>query len=170
MKQESLIFPFFPLMDRKTKRIFLRMCRSSQCADCPMPELGGGICGWKQMGNNWPPTQEELKAIKVWGEAHRNDEGKMIVKKNEISTQLGRLKATVRNDPDYPGIDIRLDRDGKSILLAWVEVDQYQQQPALKMRLYADCKDDEPTDDRSITPGELDDYFASLANGARELV
>lgn len=90
--------------------------------------------------------------------------------KDRISTTLGCLKASVRNDPDYPGIDIRLERDGKSILLAWIEVDQYQQPPALKMRLYADCKDDEPTDDRAITPDELDDYFASLANGARELI
>ena len=90
--------------------------------------------------------------------------------RTKIRTPLGVLRAYVRNEPEYHGIDIRLERDGQSILLAWVEVDCYQEEPVLKMRLYADCKDDDPTDDRSIAPTELDEYFASLANGGIELV
>ncbi len=90
--------------------------------------------------------------------------------KNQIRTELGTLNARVRSDPDYPGIDIRLERDGKEILLAWVEVDQYQKEPVLKLRLYADCRNDEPTDDRAIAPSELDEYFAVLADSAIELV
>ena len=90
--------------------------------------------------------------------------------KSRIRTPLGVLRAYVRNEPGYPGIDIRLERDGQSILLAWVEVDRYRKEPVLKLRLYADCKDDDPTDDRSIAPAELDEYFASLANGGIELV
>ena len=38
----------------------------------------------------------------------------------EIKTTLGNLSAHVRDDPAYPGIDIRLEREGQSILLAWV--------------------------------------------------
>ena len=90
--------------------------------------------------------------------------------KSRIRTPLGVLRAYVRNEPEYPGIDIRLERDGQSILLAWVEVDCHQEEPELKMRLYADCKNDEPTDDRAISPAELDEYFASLADGGTELV
>ena len=90
--------------------------------------------------------------------------------KTKIRTPLGVLQAYVRNEPVYPGIDIRLERDGQSILLAWVEVDLYGKEPALKLRLYADCKDDEPTDDHSIMPAELDEYFIGLANGGTELV
>jgi len=90
--------------------------------------------------------------------------------KRKIRTDLGHLKAHIRKDPNYPGIDIRLERGDKSILLAWVEVDQYQTPPTLRMRLYADCKDDEATDERAISPGELAAYFASLTDGARELV
>ena len=43
-------------------------------------------------------------------------------------------------------------------------------EPTLKLRLYADCKDDEPTDDRTIATADLDEYFAALANGGMELV
>lgn len=88
----------------------------------------------------------------------------------EIKTTLGTLSAHVRREPEYPGIDIRLERDGQSILLAWVEVDRFMKKPTLKLRLYADCRDDEPTDDRSIPTADLDEYFAGLANGGVELV
>lgn len=87
-----------------------------------------------------------------------------------ISTPLGTLSAHVRDDPSYPGIDIRLERDGRSILLAWVEIDRFMEEPTLKLRLYADCKDDEPTDERAIATADLDEYFAGLANGGTELV
>ena len=90
--------------------------------------------------------------------------------KSRIRTPLGVLRAYVRNEPEYPGIDICLDHGEHSILLAWVEVDRHGSTPTLKLRLYADCKDDDPTDDRSIAPAELDEYFASLANGGIELV
>ena len=90
--------------------------------------------------------------------------------KAKIKTPLGSLRAHVRNEPDYPGIDIRLERDGQSILLAWVEVDRCEKEPVLKLRLYADCRDDEPTDDRAIAPADLDEYFAGLAGGGIELV
>lgn len=90
--------------------------------------------------------------------------------KNQIRTVLGTLNARVRSDPDYPGIDIRLEQDGKEILLAWVEVDQYQKEPVLKLRLYADCHNDEPTDDRAISQSELDKYFVALVDGAIELI
>ena len=88
----------------------------------------------------------------------------------EIKTTLGTLSAHVRDDPAYPGIDIRLEREGRSILLAWVEVDRFMKEPTLKLRLYANCKDDEPTDDRAIATADLDEYFAALANGGMELV
>ena len=90
--------------------------------------------------------------------------------RTKIRTPLGTLSAHVRNDPEYPGIDICLDRGDHSILLAWVEVDRHGSAPVLKLRLYADCKDDEPTDDRTIAPAELDEYFNGLANGVTELV
>ena len=90
--------------------------------------------------------------------------------RTKIRTPLGTLSAHVRNEPEYPGIDIRLERDEQSILLAWVEVDRCGKEPVLKLRLYADCKDDDPTDDRSIAPAELDEYFNGLANGGTELV
>ena len=90
--------------------------------------------------------------------------------RTKIRTPLGVLRAYVRNEPGYPGIDIRLERNGQSILLAWVEVDRYGKEPALKLRLYADCKDDEPTDDRAIAPAELDEYFNGLAHGGTKLV
>lgn len=90
--------------------------------------------------------------------------------KAEIMTTLGALSAHVRSDPEYPGIDIRLERDGKSILLAWVEVDCFMKEPALKLRLYADCKSDEPTDDRTVATADLDEYFAGLSNGGTELI
>lgn len=90
--------------------------------------------------------------------------------RTKIRTPLGTLSANIRNDPEYPGIDIRLERDGQSILLVWVEVDRHGSAPVLKLRLYADCKDDEPTDDRSISPADLDEYFNGLANGGTELV
>lgn len=90
--------------------------------------------------------------------------------KRKICTELGSLKAYVRNNLNYPGIDIQLERGDKSILLAVVEVDQYQSPPSLKMRMYGDCKDDEPTDDCAISPEELSEYFTSLDNGAIELV
>lgn len=90
--------------------------------------------------------------------------------RTKIRTPLGALHAHVRNELEYPGIDIRLERDGQSILLAWVEVDRNGSTPVLKLRLYADCKDDEPTDDRAIAPVELDEYFNGLANGGTELV
>lgn len=38
-----------------------------------MPELGGGICDWKQMGDNWSPTQAEFEAIHAWGDTHPDD-------------------------------------------------------------------------------------------------
>lgn len=88
----------------------------------------------------------------------------------KIRTPLGTLSAHVRNDPDYPGIDIRLERSGQSILLAWVEVDRFMKDPMLKLRLYADCWDNDPTDDRSIITTDLDEYFADLVNGRTELV
>lgn len=79
-----------------------------------------------------------------------------------ISTDLGLLKATVREDPDYPGIDIRLERGGQDVLLAWVEVNMITSSPLLQMRLYADMEDDEPTDSHTLTPPELDRYFAAI--------
>ena len=79
-------------------------------------------------------------------------------------------RETVRKYWDVSYIDICLDRGDHSILLAWVEVDRHGSTPALKLRLYADCKDDEPTDDRTIAPAELDEYFNGLANGGTELV
>ncbi len=89
--------------------------------------------------------------------------------KNTIRTKLGTLRACVRNDPDYPGIDIRLERDGTEILLAWVEVNQQERTPVLQMRLYANCEDCEPTASGSIAREELDDYFQAVANGGLEL-
>lgn len=76
-----------------------------------------------------------------------------------ISTDLGLLKATVREDSDYPGIDIRLECGGQYVLLAWVEVNMVTPSPQLQMRLYADLKDDEPTDSYAFTPAEVDAYF-----------
>lgn len=90
--------------------------------------------------------------------------------RSRIKTPLGVLHSRVRNDPDYPGIDICLERNGQSILLAWVEVDRSGMELAVKLRLYADCRDDEPTDNRAIVPSELDEYFAGLAAGRIELV
>lgn len=90
--------------------------------------------------------------------------------KAKIKTHLGTLKTHVRDDPTYPGIDIRLERGDKSILLAWVEVEHSRKKPTLKLRLYADCQDNDPTDDRTIVASDLDEYFMSLANGKTELV
>ena len=88
----------------------------------------------------------------------------------EIKTTLGTLSAHVRDDPGYPGIDIRLEREGKAILLAWVEVKQTEQPPVLMIHLYPDCKDEEPSFSVSITESALNAYFKSLAEGALELV
>lgn len=92
------------------------------------------------------------------------------MERTKIRTPLGAFCAYVRNDSVYPGIDIRLEKNGQELLLAWVEVDRHGSSPVLKLRLYADCKDDEPTDDRAIAPAELDEYFNGLANGGIELI
>lgn len=79
-----------------------------------------------------------------------------------IITDLGLLRATVRKDSNYPGIDIRLERDGQDVLLAWVEVNMNNPSPLLQMRLYADLDDDEPTDSHALTPSELNRYFDAI--------
>ena len=79
-----------------------------------------------------------------------------------VETKLGTLKAYVRDDLDYPGIDIRLVRDGKEIFLAWVESVDYQLDPVITMRLYGDCQDDEHTHECCITSNELDAYFKEV--------
>jgi len=77
-----------------------------------------------------------------------------------IQTELGILKAYIRNEPDYPGIDIRLERGGKEIFLAWAEsIEDPESDHVFAMRMYGDCKDDEPTHECRISSEELDVYF-----------
>lgn len=83
-----------------------------------------------------------------------------------IETKLGTLKAYVRDDPDYPGIDIRLERNEQELLVAWVESVESCPLPALQMRLYASCADDSPTDGRQLFSHELDAYFDALSQEA----
>ncbi len=58
---------YYPVMNPHLKRQFRRMCNAHPyCSGCPLPSLGGGICGWKQMGDHWAPTKEEYVAILRW--------------------------------------------------------------------------------------------------------
>lgn len=79
-----------------------------------------------------------------------------------IITDLGLLRATVREDSNYPGIDIRLERGSQDVLLAWIEVNMVNPSPLLQIRLYMDMEDDEPTNSHVLTFSELDGYFSSL--------
>lgn len=84
----------------------------------------------------------------------------------KVETMLGTLVARICDDEDYPGIEINLQRDGKDLLLAWVEVDQYKE-PVMKTRLYTDLRIDEPTVGCDVLPGALDEYFEEVnANDA----
>lgn len=82
--------------------------------------------------------------------------------KISIQTCLGTITATVLDDPEYPGIDIRLERGGKEILLTWVEsieLEEHDEYGKLAIHTYGDCQQDEPTENYYISPEELDEYL-----------
>lgn len=89
-----------------------------------------------------------------------------------VETNLGTIIAKLCNEPDYPGIYVYLERNDIRILLAWVESDQSGalDMPIMRMRLYADCRDDEQTTEAEISTAEFDEYFRQVANGANELI
>lgn len=80
-----------------------------------------------------------------------------------IPTILGDIVAYDVADPDYPGIDIFLRRDGVEILLATVEAESYMGNTSLNYRVYGDLSIDEPTISDRIFPDELNEGFASLS-------
>lgn len=79
-----------------------------------------------------------------------------------IRTKLGSLYAAPTGEPEYPGIQIFLARNGKSVMIAWVEVDQNYTPPELKVHAYDNCTEDEPTYDCCISAEHINEYFNSF--------
>ena len=78
----------------------------------------------------------------------------------EVKTKLGTLKALVVKSDDYPGITITLNREGKELEFAWVEVDQseWNENPVLKIHVY-NAVDDEPSFNLDQTENDIDKFF-----------
>lgn len=76
----------------------------------------------------------------------------------EVKTKLGTLRASADGDVNYPGIMIYLVRDdGMRILYAWVEVDETEAEPVLKVHAF-NSYDDEPEFDLDQTADDINNY------------
>ncbi len=78
----------------------------------------------------------------------------------EGKTKLGTLKARAIQSDEYPGITITLNRNGKELEFAWVEVDEseWNENPVLKIHVY-NAVDDEPSFNLDQTEQDLNKYF-----------
>lgn len=78
-----------------------------------------------------------------------------------ISTKLGNLYVVMRNDKEYPGIMIGLERRGIHYEFAWLEVDQSDEdeKPIMKVHVF-DTRNDDPVFDLNIS----EEYIKELWN------
>ncbi|MBP5463023.1 MAG: hypothetical protein J6Y20_13015 [Lachnospiraceae bacterium] len=78
-----------------------------------------------------------------------------------ISTKLGNLYVVMRNDKEYPGIMIGLERRGIRYEFAWLEVDQSDEdeKPIMKVHVF-DTRNDDPVFDLNIS----EEYIKELWN------
>lgn len=74
--------------------------------------------------------------------------------KNTITTKLGELCVERREGGEYPGFLVGLKRDGESMDFVWLEVDQSEEKPVLKIHAY-NLYDEEPECDIEITEDEI---------------
>lgn len=73
-----------------------------------------------------------------------------------IKTKLGTLYVEPREDDEYPGFLLGLERNGVRYEFAWLEVDQSDpdDEPVMKIHAFG-TEDDDPIFDKNITEAEL---------------
>ena len=73
-----------------------------------------------------------------------------------IKTKLGTLYVEPRENNEYPGFLLGLERNGVRYEFAWLEVDQYdpEDEPLLKIHAF-NAKDDDPAFNLNINEAEL---------------